>query len=44
MSQLTAACSAELWISKDSDPMRMVRVLVLEYPELVSLLERWEAC
>lgn len=34
MSQLTAACSAELWISKDSDPMRMVRVLVLEYPEL----------
>ena len=45
MSQLTAACSAELWMSRDSDPRGIARVLVLEYPELVSLLgQEWETC
>ena len=35
MSGLTAACTVELWISNDTDPMNMQKVLRLEYPEVV---------
>ena len=35
MSGLTAACTVELWISTDTDPMNMHKVAKLEYPEQV---------
>ena len=32
---MTAACSVELWISTDADPLNLHKVLVLEYNDLV---------
>ena len=35
MTQMTAACTAELWVSTDADPLNLHKVLVLEYNDLV---------
>ena len=36
MEKLTAAASAELWISPGVDPQNVEKILVLEYDDLVS--------
>jgi hypothetical protein len=38
MSDVTAAGCVELWLSTDSDPLNMRKVLVLDYDDMVSVL------
>ena len=36
MSDVTAAGGVELWLSTDSDPLNMRKILVLDYDDMVS--------